>query len=138
MRLALIALLLVGCTAAAPTPAPTPQTHHLTGTFTLNQHDPVVRYQGNQCNGTGGYDDIKPGLPVTVKDGAGAIIGLGALVSSQAAPVYTDDRQCVYSFEVTVPDVPFYSVEVGHRGAVAKSRADVEAQGWTVAVTLGG
>lgn len=141
-RLALLMVVLAGCAAPAATPSPTPAARTIAGTFTLAQKDRVVRYSNAvECNGTGGYDDIKPGVGVTVKDDKGAIVGLGALASvpvPSADPPYVNERRCVYSFSIDgVADAPFYSVEVGHRGAVTYSRADLAAVGWTLALTLG-
>lgn len=138
MRRLLVALFFVvaGCSAApsaAPSVAPTPLTHDITGTFTLTSTDVANLPGQNNCYGTAGYADVVVGMPVVVKDQAGTIIATGT-TGFQSGEV----GQCVLSISVPkVPDVPFYSVEVGHRGAITYSNADFAAKGWRVDLTLG-
>lgn len=132
-----LALLLAGC--GGPAASASPSSHVLGGTFTLTQKARVVRYtNAAECSGTGGYDDIRSGLDVVVRDGAGTIIAKSVLIAA-AYDAAGDPNQCAYAFTIAgVPDAPFYSVEVGHRGAVTYSRADLDTLGWKLGLTLGG
>lgn len=81
----------------------------------------------------GGYDDIRDGADVTVKDGAGELLGTGVLTGGTAT-----DVGVTFAFTVEgVPDSDFYQVEVSHRGALSYSRAELEDAGWVVEASLG-
>lgn len=117
-----LTLLLVGCGGGQA----------ISGTFVLT--DSEVAWTSTSCSGTGGYSDIREGANVVVKDGTGTIIGTAALVSD---PVRSSASRCAYTFTVPVKDAEFYAVEVGRRGALTYSKAEIEAQGWAVGFTLG-
>lgn len=105
----------------------------LTGTFVLTSDD--VDWTPTSCSGSGGYSDIQAGTDVVVRDGAGAILATAALVDD---PAGSSAARCAYTFQV--PDVPsadFYTIEVGRRGDLTYSRADLQERGWTVGFTLG-
>lgn len=90
------------------------------------------------CRGTGGYGDIASGTSVTVRDQAGTIIATGQLYSGtyNSKPLA---KACTFAFLVpAIPDAPFYTVEVSHRGPLTYSRADLESREWKVDLTLGG
>jgi hypothetical protein len=113
-----------------------PVAHILNGQLALGgfgQVNPDVTV----CFGYDGYSDIVDGTPVVVKDGNGSIIG-----TSQLGPgtfTHSTESECVFTFTVTdLPDVPFYSIEISHRGAQAFSREQLDSMNWTVAFTLGG
>jgi hypothetical protein len=74
-------------------------------------------------------------MPVVVKDQTGSIVATAPL----GTPLFDGPTQgCVASFTVeNVPDAPFYSIEVGHRGAITYSNADLAAKDWHVDLTLG-
>lgn len=131
-RLLLAVLLVAGCGAAAPTPAPL----SLTGTVTLIRGNGVSSNftgSGTHCQGAVGYDDFRDAMSVVVKDQAGTIVATGVTGTAATAP-----GGCVMAFTIpAVPDVPFYSVEIGHRGAVTYSKADLVAKGWKLDLTLG-
>lgn len=75
------------------------------------------------CAGTGGYSDIGEGASVTVYDGSGQVIAVGALSSGSLSGTSCD-------FPVTVTNVPdgarFYQVEISHRGKVTLSGTDAK------------
>lgn len=136
---ALTLALLAGCSPAvsAPVVPPASTGHRVAGSVTIKGSSILV--VGTACSGGGGYADMDRGTTVTVKDQAGTIIATGLL----DAGVYDNSnamwKLCRFGFAVpAVPDAPFYSLEVGHRGALTYSRADLDALGWTVALTLGG
>ncbi|MGY1808554.1 hypothetical protein ACI8AF_14390 [Blastococcus sp. SYSU D00669] len=87
------------------------------------------------CIGQGGYSDIGPGTPVTIKSGTGEILGAGSLGrGSNASGV-----NCLWS--VIVRDVrlgeAFYSAEVGSRGAITYSQAELAGNGYEFDLSLG-
>jgi hypothetical protein len=70
---------------------------------------------------------------VTVKDGAGSIVG----VSKLEAVISTTFDYCLFPFSVTVSDAEFYSIEVSRRGELNFSKADLESKGWLVQLKIG-
>jgi hypothetical protein len=111
--------------------------HSLTGTIDLS--DTVTAYSdgnthyGTTCSGAGGYSDIKAGMPVTVKDESGKILGATSLGTGTGGATL-----CTFAFTIAgVGDATIYSVEAGRRGAVSYPKADLEANGWTVGLTIG-
>jgi Protein of unknown function (DUF2510) len=104
----------------------------VTGTFVLTDADTAAA----GCVGTGGYTDITQGTTVILTNESGTILGSAAL---DAGTADTTAGTCTYHF--AVPGVPEnqsqYAVEVAHRGKVVNSRADMQASGWTFALTLG-
>jgi hypothetical protein len=86
------------------------------------------------CTGEGGYDDIRAGAAVIVKDESGKVLATGSLGSGKI----TDPATCEFSFSLAdVPDAKFYQIEVSHRGALTYSRDDLDKRGWKVEFTLG-
>jgi len=79
------------------------------------------------------------GAPVVVKDSTGKIIAQGSL-GQGTHPIGQQYATVICTFPITVKDVPdsdFYSISVGHRGDVPHTRAELEASGWNVVLTLG-
>jgi hypothetical protein len=71
---------------------------------------------------------------VVIRDGNGNTLATGHLQPGEVKSTV----ECVFAFEVAgVPDADFYSVEVSHRGELSYARADLEASGWVVSLTLG-
>ena len=92
-------------------------------------------YKDEPCTGKGGYDDIRLGASVVVKDGKGVTLATGRLGAGKMGEFGVD---CEFSLEVlNVPKADFYSIEVGHRGALTYSRKELGAIGWSVAFELG-
>lgn len=124
------ALAACGGTASRPTARPIDGTMSLTGRQSVNDNHKT------RCKGIGGYDDIREGAPVVVKDQAGTVIATGAL--GAGAYDINGDPPCVFAFSVpAVPDATFYTIEVSHRGGLTYSYAEMAARNWTVAFTLG-
>lgn len=85
--------------------------------------------------GSGGYSDIAPGMPLTVRDQDGKLIGSGSLPDKgeDYAPV-----GCIWTLTVVVPDdAEQYAVEGGHRGEVTYSRDKLEEEDWHVVIGIG-
>jgi Uncharacterised protein family UPF0547 len=88
---------------------------------------------GGPCSASGVYSDISAGNDVTVRDETDRVVGTVALGSGALG--FTSTAVCVFKF--TVPDVPdakFISVEVGHRGRLTFSAADLDTQHWSVQI----
>ena len=87
------------------------------------------------CEGQGGYSDIDAGTQVVVRDGSGEILG-----STNLGPGEVEDGvACIYEFLVIgVPDDrKQYVLEIGRRGQVVSSRAEMLADEWSFEVGLG-
>lgn len=120
--LSVVALGLVGC-GGDKVDKESPKTITVKGTMTLTDSD--VESVAGRCYGTGGYDDMRSGTQVTVRDSDGKSIGLGSLDEGEP-----DERfptvTCHFGFTVT--DVPagigIYSVEVSHRGEISFKETD--------------
>lgn len=93
------------------------------GQMTLNDSD--NEGSGGECYGTGGYDDMRGGAQVVIRDGEGKSVGLGQLDPGNADVQYPT-VSCHFAFSVA--DVPaglgIYSVEVANRGAISFKEAD--------------
>ncbi|MGW7285594.1 hypothetical protein ACWGH4_08870 [Streptomyces sp. NPDC054847] len=104
----------------------------LEGTFTLTDG---VGSVGDNCRGTGGYDDIGSGTSVTVYDAAGTTIATGSLGSSEYEMVAEGGILETCTFQVSVPDVPkgsrFYSVEISHRGRIQLTADEAQNAGFS-------
>lgn len=106
--------------------------------FTLNGDFTLFATTGGtatNCYGEGGYDDIKSGVSVTVSDGTGRLLATGNLGSGTRS---ASGGSCSFSFRI--PDIKqsdFYSIEVGRRGELSYSHAEMLASDWNVAFSLG-
>lgn len=109
---------------------------------------------GVECQGAGGYDDIRPGSQVVVRGDAGQIVATGSLqagklvkraimywpgdVPEDEATFFYPDWDCELRLRVAnIPEADFYTVEVSHRGEATYSRAELEAENWRLELTLG-
>jgi hypothetical protein len=145
----LIALIATGCSTNRPTSttATTTAARAITGTFTLvgtkdgaKTDDYGAPIDGEfidlgqyGCAGTGGYDDIEAGLQVQVSDEAGTAIGTGQLALGKMTAT-----ECRFPFVVqNLPVAKFYKINVGTRGELDYSYAELQAAGWNVGFTLG-
>ena len=124
-----------GVVALAGSGSLTPH-HTIAGTFDVlatDQTFPSLQMVGSACEGTGGYADISPGAQVTLKDGDGKVLGTTQLQMGSGST-----SSCTFKFSIdSVPEVPFYSLEVSHRGAITDSLAQMQAHNWAFGLTLG-
>jgi hypothetical protein len=131
--LALVAIVAVGGIALLATRDSSPDMHTVGGLLTLTDTDEYWS-DGEACEGSGGYDDIREGAQVTVKDENGHVLATSDLLSGVAS----SDIECDFAFVVAdVPDARFYAVEVSHRGEITNSRQEMEDNAWFVGLTLG-
>jgi hypothetical protein len=85
--------------------------HDIAGTFDLTTTDSAP----SSCEGSGGYADIKPGVNVTIRDGEGKLLGTTSLEGGTGS-----GTTCSFTFTFrSIGEVPFYTVEVGRRGALS-------------------
>lgn len=157
-----VAVLLVGGVVAAVVRDGGEETELMSGTFTLNDDADSVIGSWNDCSGTGGYDDIGPGMNVTVRNGSGEIVATTDTVSltreivqttTLGKPEMTDDEVdelvdtmetlvdiglCVVYFEVDVPVTEFYEVGVGSRGELSYTFEELKDAGFSVNLSIGG
>lgn len=111
-----------------------PAKHDITGLMTLND-DSTRWYTGDPCSGAGGYSDIDEGAQVTVTNEKGDTIATGYLGQGETI----SSKVCAFKFTVeNAPDAKFYAVEVSRRGELRFSKAEMEANDWFVAASLGG
>lgn len=113
------------------------ETATITGTFTLNDdspstYSPLIEVDGSSCKGAGGYSDVNPGTPVTVKNGKGEILTTTYLEEGRGGRY-----MCTFgiTFEVTEGE-DRYVVNVGRRGELSFSFAELKSNG--VSLVLGG
>lgn len=105
------------------------------GSVTLTDDDGVfvngdANGPGRECTGTGGFDDIKAGAQVVVKDADGTTLATGNLGEGATTnKANFADRYETCEFEFRVAGVPegqsFYGVEVSHRGELQKTEAEM-------------
>jgi hypothetical protein len=129
----------------------------LRGLFILFDKD--VDGSPDDCHGTGGYSDFGPGQPVTVRNSTGQIIGAGTTrattskaeftsrlsavekgTSIEAAATVYDRAEgivCPLLFEVKVPRVDFYEIEIGRRGKITETLEDLQKNQFVVEFSLG-
>ena len=109
-------------------------THAVSGTFVIKGDTTSISVSGGTCSGDGGYSDIQPGQPLTVKDEKGTILDATTLGTGSG----TAFTGCTFDFTVHVPDAAqFYVFTMGRRGDVTFSHADMVANGWTVGLSIG-
>jgi hypothetical protein len=135
----ILPVLLIAVLALAAGCDRTPRRHSLEGTYIVHG---AFRHRsfGAACSpGEAGYPDIHAGTPVTVKDGAGALLGSPTLQGGTLRKGALDDQtdDCVFSFSLTVPDRDAYRIEVSRRGAVPFQRSELERSNWKADLTIG-
>lgn len=124
-------ILVTGCGSDDASKRPESFSAH--GTITINK---ALKLAAGVCTGDGGYDDIRAGTQVVIRDSGGKQIALGALDSGRIElEGYGAVIRCSFGFDV--PGVPvegeIYSVEVAHRGEISFQRADAA----SIALSLG-
>ena len=102
-----------------------------------------------------GYDDIRGGTPVVLRDETGAVIATSYLregeytwapaVWQPEGPFIFRDAgdptwgSCIFRFTLpAVPESEFYEFEIGRRGRVVHSHAEMESFFWDILFSLGG
>ena len=141
LALLVLVALLAGCSGKAAMPKlAAPASHQLAGNYTVHGIFSHRNY-GTPCRpADAGYADIHAGTPVQVSDATtGAVLGSATLGGGilRQQPLVGRDDDCRFQFSLTVPDRNTYKIEVGKRGAVQFTRADLEKSHWTANLTIG-
>lgn len=99
---------------------------------------------GQECNGTGGFSDIRENAAVTVRNEKDELIANGRLGPGEAVEVFAHEDEdetvhwCEFSFRIlNVPKARFYAVEVSQRGEVVTSHDELEAEGRQLSLSVG-
>ncbi len=120
--------------------------HTLTGYLNLGQQQgtgysnyTLPTGSDNECEGLGGYTDMRAGAQLVVKDEAGKVIGSGTLDQGHLDILFDEGRAvCAFPFRVTgLPKAEQYQLGMGNRGSITYSFADLETAKWDVKLTLG-
>lgn len=113
----------------------------------LPSSDEAPLVDGGRCFSDDGYDDISEGAQVTVKNGAGEIVGLGGLEGGTQQIPYdityyeylgSELPICAFRFSFEVPSgQDFYSISIGNdnRGEITYSAEEIAGG---IFLTLGG
>lgn len=107
----------------------------VTGTLQLYSGSDGDQYKnvGGICWGTGGYDDLKAGATIVLKDEAGKLVGTSSLESGKG-----DLLSCEFAFTIhDVGDARIYQSSIGHRGGPSWTREQMEAMGWRIGLSIG-
>jgi hypothetical protein len=132
MRLAIIfALALVAvaaCSGGSSTASPTPETHTVTGVFTI---------RAMTCDQVPGsvYGNL-PGLTMTIKDGQGAVLGTGKLSSQGLTTANPTSCELRYSIP-NVPRAESYTVDSGVAGSLTYTYDELKGNNWKADVKVG-
>lgn len=113
--------------------APAAETYDLDGILVLRDRDARWK-KGGACRGKRGYDDIRPGMQIRVRDSDGTLLGIGSLEDGKAYSA----RECWFWFTIEhLPRARLYELESGRRGILAYSFEEIDERGWLVEITIG-
>lgn len=98
-------------------------------------HGPVE--VGAPCVGDAGFDDIRAGADVRALDGVGNVVGLGRLNPGVLGERGNLGLPCQFTWTMEVGDTEFYALEIANREGPSFSRAELEALGWNVELSIG-
>lgn len=151
---ALLAVLVAACSSGSTQPVATATpvvapSQSITGTVQFRQIG--VSTRDGVCSGIGQLEDVRAGLDVVVRNEGGTIVGRGVLEGVNAAPqgatfplgverpgtgIGGNGLTCTLWFGVAVKPAEFYEVAVGTRTKRTLSKADLEAAGWRLDLTI--
>jgi len=127
-----VAVLMSACAAQSSGPP----THTIEGHLELKDDGLFgagIAASGGTCHGVGRYFNVTPGLPITIKDESGTIVGTASLNGGIGTA-----NSCSFPFLAKdVGEAKFYTFESGDYGEVTFSRADIESKGWRVELAIG-
>jgi hypothetical protein len=124
--------LAIQAAANAPRNPPGAKSFALAGSLTL-----VHNFYGNDnCYGSGGFDDIKSGMQVTVRDGEGRILATSQVGSGKRV----SPSECRFEFAfVAIPKSKFYAIGMAtsdKRGLLNYSFEDLQNKDWTISLVI--
>ena len=129
-------LAVIPCEGDGASPSPIDQadaTYELGGVMSLTASGANYK-KGKPCHGKGGYDDIRKGTQVTVRDADGTLLGVGDLSAGEAQ----SKSKCWFFFIVEdLPETNIYAIEISHRGELIYTFDDLEEREWFITPGLG-
>lgn len=105
----------------------------------------AIAGEDDSCRAREGFDDVRPGVNLVVRDPRGDIVGTTTLGAGKVVRPPEDEVEhwsdavpwCVFGFSVQVPpNLGFYTVDAGRRGQVTFSQEDLEETGWYAVLSL--
>jgi hypothetical protein len=95
---------------------------------------------GASCQTAGGFSDVAPGRDVTVYGPTSEVLGTAPLGSGMLVTLATESKYgCQFSFVFpSVPSNGGVTIEVGSRGRLTYTLADLTAANWMLALRLDG
>jgi hypothetical protein len=108
--------------------------HTITGHLQLGDYSGSgIASSGPTCHGNGGYSDIGSWTQVKVTNESGKVLGVTSLGEGRGKAV------CYFDFSIEIEDAEYYTVTIGsgRRGDITMSKSELEANNWTVSVSLG-
>ena len=94
--------------------------------------------EGNNCFGRSGYQDIRGGTQIIVKDGSGKVLAIGKISNGRSPAGQYFQHICRFTFKISnISRTNFYSIKIGRRGEILYSYQDLVKQNWNVNLTLG-
>lgn len=125
-------------------------THSITGTLVIKEW--IYGVEGQSCSGENGYEDIKAGKQILVKNNKGEILGTGELDQGKGVKTLLSEEleqkaieaglgtPLMCKFPITIENVPqadFYTFEIGRRGGITYTAKQLEQQDWKIEFRLG-
>lgn len=135
-----LAVAACGTSGSEPETTTTTQPDLPTVTGVLSLSD--MTFDGDLCEGAGGFDDIHTGASVVVLDGDGKTIGAAMLDQGRVVPLGPPEDGiqivgCEFDFEADlIREASFYTIEMVGRGGPTFTHADMEAIDWFVELSL--
>ncbi len=126
------------------------KTHSITGTLVINEL--IYGVEGQFCSGKNGYDDIEGGKQILVKNNKGEILATGELGQGKGVKTGLGENleqtaieaglgtplKCQFPITIeNVPQVDFYTIEIGRRGGMTYTAKDLQQKGWKIELRLG-
>lgn len=109
------------------------------------EDDIVVADDRTTCIGTRGFDDVRHGVEVVVRDGKNEVLARSELGTGEVTVKGLGEsfgerpsaKECTFTFRVTnVPDASFYTIAIGTRGELTYSRSDLITRKWRIEFVL--
>jgi hypothetical protein len=101
----------------------------------------LLDYRSSCAGGSGGYNDVGPGMPVVIRNNDGQVIATGQLGGGGEPVDVGIGPKVGCEWTAVVEDVPrgedYYAIEVGSRGEQIYTGDQLEERGWSIDLSLG-